>query len=216
MDAKLIVLGGSRAGVEIPLKKTKFVIGRSQECTLRAGSDAISRRHCEIRLTQSHVSIIDLGSRNGTIVNGDRIESETPLKSGDKVAVGPLRFQLHLTHGLDTRKRPEIKGVADAAARTAEKGRSEREDYEVSITQWLTTPASDSTALHETTTMQLDETNATGISKPDPPTGEGTEDSTLSKRKKDAPGKLPPIPKSKTKDSREAASEVLRAMSRRR
>ena len=77
MDAKLKVVGGSRAGIEIPLKKAKFVIGRAPECSLRAGSDAISRRHCEIRLTRAEVSILDLNSRNGTYVNGKRLQARS-------------------------------------------------------------------------------------------------------------------------------------------
>ncbi|MBN1855015.1 MAG: FHA domain-containing protein [Pirellulales bacterium] len=219
----MIVLGGSRAGLEIPLKKSKFVIGRSGDCTLRAGSDAISRHHCEIRLTRSKISIVDLGSRNGTFVNGQLIEAETDLKSGDEVAVGPLRFQVLLCHGLDTQKRPEVKDVADAAVRAAEKGRDEREDHEASISRWLTDPASDSLAMHETTTMQLDQTNAATISpfvdemedEEKPAEVEAKPEETKNRRK-NKPGKLPPVPKSKAKDSCEAAAEVLRALARRR
>ena len=48
MKLKLIVLAGAKEGLEIPLKKDKFLIGRAKECALRAGSEAISRRHCAI------------------------------------------------------------------------------------------------------------------------------------------------------------------------
>ena len=48
MELKLIVLAGAKQGLEIPLKKDKFLIGRAKECALRAGSEAISRRHCAI------------------------------------------------------------------------------------------------------------------------------------------------------------------------
>ena len=48
MKLKLVVLAGAKEGLEIPLKKDKFLIGRAKECALRAGSEAISRRHCAI------------------------------------------------------------------------------------------------------------------------------------------------------------------------
>ena len=48
MKLKLVVLAGAKEGLEIPLKKEKFLIGRAKECALRAGSEAISRRHCAI------------------------------------------------------------------------------------------------------------------------------------------------------------------------
>ena len=120
MDAKLKVVGGGKAGLEIPLRKASFIIGRVPECSLRAGSDAISRRHCEIKLTRAEISIVDLGSRNGTLVNGKKIDGPVVLKPGDEIAVGPLKFQVILQHGLNTEKHPHVKSIADAAARSAE------------------------------------------------------------------------------------------------
>src|SRR5688572_9159336 len=104
MDVKLKVLGGAKSGLEIPLNKDLFTIGRSSECSLRAGSDAISRKHCAIRLNQSIITIADLNSRNGTYVNGQRIEKETSLSSGDEVRVGPLRFEVVAEQPVDAGK----------------------------------------------------------------------------------------------------------------
>src|ERR1041384_3019046 len=94
MKLKLIVVGGSKEGLEIPLKKDKFLIGRSKECALRAGSEAISRRHCAIIHRESGWTVRDLGSRNGTQVNDERITKEVPLKDGDTLRVGPLHFRV--------------------------------------------------------------------------------------------------------------------------
>ena len=77
MELKLIVLAGAKQGLEIPLKKEKFLIGRAKECALRAGSEAISRRHCAIMRTGDGWTVKDLGSRNGTHVNDVRIAEET-------------------------------------------------------------------------------------------------------------------------------------------
>jgi pSer/pThr/pTyr-binding forkhead associated (FHA) protein len=232
MDAKLKVVGGSKAGVEIALKKAKFVIGRAPECSLRAGSDAISRRHCEIRLTRAEVSIRDLNSRNGTYVNGKPIAGEVVLNSGDEVGVGPLRFQVLVERGFDTRKRPEVKGIADAATRTAQKGHTGREEYEDNISEWLTEPASESQVISDTLSVRLDETNSLTYAGPSPqdeaPPTENDDDATNVEvivddptsdqgKKGRKPGKLPDVPKSPSaKDSCEAAADVLRQIARRR
>ena len=92
MHVKLKVLRGASAGKEIPVTVSKFFIGRSEECQLRANSDAISRRHCVITVSDHEVSIRDLGSRNGTHVNGVRIEGDQRLQMGDQLRVGPLEF----------------------------------------------------------------------------------------------------------------------------
>ena len=92
MHVKLKVLRGASAGKEIPVSATKFYIGRSEECQLRANSDAISRRHCLIAVTDQGVTIRDLGSRNGTYVNGVKIAAETRIQMGDQLRVGPLEF----------------------------------------------------------------------------------------------------------------------------
>ena len=94
MKLKLIVLAGAKEGTEIPLKKDKFLIGRAKECALRAGSEAISRRHCAIIRRDTGWTVRDLGSRNGTHVNEEKIAAEVPLKDGDELRVGPLKFRV--------------------------------------------------------------------------------------------------------------------------
>src|SRR3972149_1239480 len=93
MELKLIVLAGAKEGTQIPLKKDKFVIGRASECTLRAGSSAISRRHCAIVRKDGVWVVRDLGSRNGTFLNDSAVETPTPLQVGDKLRVGPVHFR---------------------------------------------------------------------------------------------------------------------------
>jgi pSer/pThr/pTyr-binding forkhead associated (FHA) protein len=251
MDVKLKVLGGAKSGLEIPLKKELFTIGRSAECSLRAGSDAISRRHCAIRMNASGIRITDLNSRNGTYVNGQRIDEETSLANGDEVRVGPLKFVV-VAEQLAVAKRPSG-GATDArraAGATVNAGKEP--SFEENIDGWLTLPASDSQVTRETTSLRLDETQGGQVpaaAKEPAPTAEVAEaaemedspmdskagaaassdalagdaaeteeGSSVRKRKdKKEPGKLPTRPKGPTtKDSREAAAEVLRAMTRRR
>src|SRR6187401_2847106 len=94
MKLKLVVLAGAKEGLEIPLKKEKFLIGRAKECALRAGSEAISRQHCAITRTENGYTVKDLGSRNGTHVNEQRITEEVPLVAGNELRVGPLKFRV--------------------------------------------------------------------------------------------------------------------------
>ena len=92
MHVKLKVLRGASAGKEIAVKTLQFVIGRAEECSLRVNSEAISRQHCVISFDGHEVRIRDLGSRNGTFVNGERLEAPRRLVMGDQLRVGPMEF----------------------------------------------------------------------------------------------------------------------------
>ena len=119
MSVKLKVMQGANAGKEIKVSKEQFVIGRGDDCHLRAKSDAISRRHCILVLNQNQVLLRDLGSKNGSYVNGDRVEGERVLKSGDNLKFGPLEFQIVIDVGIPNgEKRPRVANVKEAAART--------------------------------------------------------------------------------------------------
>lgn len=225
---KLFVLAGAKQGTEIPLKKDKFVIGRASDCTLRAGSDAISRHHCVLLKADQRVTVRDLGSRNGTYVNDVRIEGETPLEHGDELRVGPLHFKFHNEHAAKPTRQPKVKSVADAVARSA--AMPDDPASEDDISRWLIGPEPGSRSLAETQSFKLDETRAiaanfdgktiAGGESEATPTSDTAADSSVEGPKgksKTKPGKLPPVPtKPMAKDSREAAADVLREMARRR
>lgn len=92
MIAKLIVASGKSAGRAISLKNGQLLIGRAEECDIRPLGEEVSRRHCSIVLDAESLTVEDLGSRNGTYVNGAKIEPKTrvTVKHGDVVRVGPL------------------------------------------------------------------------------------------------------------------------------
>ena len=94
MKVQLIVVQGKPEGKIIPLVGPKFKIGRGETCHLRPGSEQVSREHAEFSLTEDTVSVQDLGSRNGTLVNGKAITESVILKDKDLVQVGPLTFSL--------------------------------------------------------------------------------------------------------------------------
>jgi pSer/pThr/pTyr-binding forkhead associated (FHA) protein len=223
MDVSLKVLEGAKSGTKIAVKKTEFIIGRSQDCHLCAGSSAVSRQHCAILRTDNRVSIKDLGSRNGTIVNGNKITEEIELASGDEVAIGPLKFLVTITAGISNVKKPEVKTVAEAVVRAVETPGGHIADDDIS--QWLLGP---SAAMNETQTIRMDDTNALQKLREAAEQAAAAEALTTaadaasekpaeSVPLKAGPGKLPKVPdKPGSKDSREAAVEALRAWSRRR
>ena len=60
MQVRLKVLQGSKAGKEIKIPTPQCLVGRSEECHLRPQTDAISRRHCLIMMTENEVVVRDL------------------------------------------------------------------------------------------------------------------------------------------------------------
>ena len=95
IQAELKVLGGKQAGKSISLGK-KFLVGRESDCHLRPNSDMVSRHHCVFTLDDYTLRIRDLGSTNGTQVNEERLEGQLVLKSGDRVRIGNLDFEVVL------------------------------------------------------------------------------------------------------------------------
>jgi hypothetical protein len=67
------------------------VIGRSRECEIRLSDLNVSRKHAEIREEGGGFVLVDLGSTNGTLLNGRRIDRE-PLSDGDTITLGSTQI----------------------------------------------------------------------------------------------------------------------------
>lgn len=91
--ALLIVLDGPRLGTRSVLGETPVEIGRGSSCHLILDADSVSRRHARVEWLGKEHRIIDLGSTNGTFVNGDPVK-ERVLADGDRVGIGkvPLKY----------------------------------------------------------------------------------------------------------------------------
>ena len=100
VSAELKVVGGNHAGQVIPLNRQKFLIGREQDCQLRPNSEMVSRHHCVFSVDDYSVRLRDLGSTNGTLVNGERIRKDVVLVAGDRVVIGNLEFELVIRPGV--------------------------------------------------------------------------------------------------------------------
>jgi signal transduction histidine kinase/CheY-like chemotaxis protein len=95
--AQIVVLVGPSAGLRVPIRAA-IVIGRDADCALAIDDDGVSRRHTTIRRAGGGEFILeDLGSRNGTYVNGVRT-STASLQSGDKIALGTTSILLFTRH----------------------------------------------------------------------------------------------------------------------
>ena len=94
LQAELKILGGKHQGKAIPLSTKKFLVGREQDCQLRPNSDLVSRHHCVFSIDDYAVRLRDLGSTNGTRVNGKPLHGEVTLKSGDQIGIGKLELEL--------------------------------------------------------------------------------------------------------------------------
>ncbi len=93
--ARLFVVRGS-ATTDCVTVSLPCLIGRSREADLFVDSLLVSRSHCRLDLVDGKVSLIDLGSRNGTMVNGEVIPKNVPVELSNlsSFSIGPLTFQL--------------------------------------------------------------------------------------------------------------------------
>jgi hypothetical protein len=81
-------ISGKYQGGEYPLSEgQEIVIGRSSELDMVLVEEMVSRKHARIALTDGTISIEDLGSTNGTFVNGEKVQQGT-LREGDRVLIG--------------------------------------------------------------------------------------------------------------------------------
>ena len=74
--------------------RTVFTIGRSPDCDLPLGDITVSWHHAELRRADQTWVLVDLGSKNGTRVNGWRVDSGFTVRAGDRVSFGAAVFRL--------------------------------------------------------------------------------------------------------------------------
>ncbi len=87
----LVRTSGPDKGMSWPVQATPIQIGRSTSADIVVSDSAVSRRHCEISLIGGKPTLVDLGSSNRTLVNGEPT-SKCELRAGDELAVGPAVF----------------------------------------------------------------------------------------------------------------------------
>lgn len=111
LPASLRVLSERQNGTVIPLPSGRFLIGREEDCHLRPNSELVSRHHCVFTNDDITLRVRDLGSTNGTYVNGERLKGSVALNTGDRVTVGKLEFQVVIGNDAP----PDVPALADDA-----------------------------------------------------------------------------------------------------
>lgn len=92
--AKLVVLSEGLTGKSHELKVDKTTIGRLDDNSFQIAEGSVSSHHCEILLRGKDVVVKDLGSTNGTFVNGERVATESALKPGQILRLGQIEMRL--------------------------------------------------------------------------------------------------------------------------
>lgn len=89
---------------DLLLQQGENVVGRAADATCQIDSPAVSRHHARIAVTGGRATLEDLGSRNGTLLNGELFESVVLLKDGDTIGIGPvaLVFRVDLAGNTST------------------------------------------------------------------------------------------------------------------
>ena len=95
-SVQLLVVQGRPSGKRLRFPNGDYYIGRGAECQIRPDSEWVSRQHCLLRVARDGVFLRDLGSRHGTLVNGQLLTGERRLEDRDRIQVGPLVFEVHL------------------------------------------------------------------------------------------------------------------------
>lgn len=105
--SKLVLrfISGKYQGSEVPLQDTdEIVVGRASDAAIVLVEEMVSRRHARFVISDSEVAVEDLGSTNGTFVNGEKIQ-RAPLKEGDRVLIGTSILKVVPGEQMPTSKR---------------------------------------------------------------------------------------------------------------
>lgn len=94
MDFQLVVLRGRSATTALKLGDGVTTAGRHDDCQLRIKSSEVSRRHCQFFEKNGMLLVKDMGSANGTFLNGKKIEGQRVLEPGDELSIGPVKLRV--------------------------------------------------------------------------------------------------------------------------
>lgn len=100
---KLIIEDDEGRKTVVPFVRDEITIGRQEGNTIRLTERNVSRRHARLVRLNGHVVLEDLGSYNGTRINGERVAGQLPLKEGDLIQIGDYDLAL------------QVEGAANAA-----------------------------------------------------------------------------------------------------
>lgn len=128
MIIKLVVekAEGLTCGHVVEVERAETVVGRHRDCDLRIPSADVSRRHCILRVVEEILSIEDLGSMNGSYLNGERVIGLKNVQDGDRLEIGPVTFAVHYHQPAKhvTQVKPDTVKVTSGAATISEESKT--------------------------------------------------------------------------------------------
>jgi two-component system, cell cycle response regulator len=99
--ASVMVLTGPSIGKVFRLTKPSTTIGRVADADIHLETDSVSRRHATLEVGPEGIDLVDLGSKNGTLLNGKRVTGRNRLANGDRVQVGDTVLKFTFLDRLD-------------------------------------------------------------------------------------------------------------------
>lgn len=88
-DSPCFLTWGTR---EMPLSPGENLLGRAADCRVRIDSTTVSRHHARVVISVGEASLEDLGSKNGTSLNGQKVEGPRSLRDGDEIRLGSVQL----------------------------------------------------------------------------------------------------------------------------
>src|SRR5258708_7618722 len=111
MDFELHVVRGRSANQTLKLTDGVNSVGRHDDCSVRIESSQVSRKHCELFEKKGMLLVKDLGSANGTFVNGKKVEGQLVLEPGDELSIAGIKLRV-----AKVGQAPPVKSVPEAVA----------------------------------------------------------------------------------------------------
>jgi pSer/pThr/pTyr-binding forkhead associated (FHA) protein len=134
MKVKLVVVGGKKAGMEIPITTPTFLIGRGEGCHIRPQDNFVNQIHCQISVDNKGTAAIDDSSGAvGTFVNGEKIKWRRNLKHGDRIKVATLELEIQYNADEEDAKEP-LPTAPVVAPRVVVQA---NDDHEPDIAEWV-------------------------------------------------------------------------------
>ena len=118
MEVRLVSEKGSRRSHVFRMRAPVLVIGRKQGSGVRVPSAAVSRQHCRLEQADGFVTVEDLDSVNGTLLNGLPVSGRQTVRPGDRLKVGPVTFVVE--YELDPEALDRLTEWEEARAQAAE------------------------------------------------------------------------------------------------
>lgn len=108
----LIVLEGLYVGEVFQLTEQVTILGRDRNTNITIMEDGVSRQHARLELSGENVFIQDLGSTNGTLVNGEKIQARVEISDGDKIQMGDILMKFSYQDAIDVSHHMSMREMA--------------------------------------------------------------------------------------------------------